>query len=70
LQNATLLYSTNSNMRKRDLNFGFGGSSGLVNSTKGGPSHVVYGIEAFSESLLIPSAKCLLFESILTVVHS
>jgi len=54
LENATLVY----NVQKRDLNVGFG-NSGLVNSTTpgGGPSQVVSGIAAFSEKLLIPSAK-------------
>lgn len=56
LENATLVYK----VQKRDLNFGFGDSgSGLVNSTTpgGGPAHVVSGIAAFTEKLLIPSAK-------------
>jgi TPR repeat protein len=64
LQNATLVYTaegsiSNTNLAKRDLDFGFGSGSSesLVNSTQGGPAHVVSGIEAFAESLLIPSAK-------------
>lgn len=57
LKNSTLVYSATSSLRKRDLNFGVGGKSGPANSTQGGQSHVVSGVEAFSESLLIPSAK-------------
>jgi hypothetical protein len=61
LKNSTLVFSDQpSKVQKRDLDFGFGdtgSSSGLVNSTKSGTAHVVYGIEAFAESLLIPSPK-------------
>jgi hypothetical protein len=63
LQNATLMYTAQpsdlQSLQKRDLNFGFGdgSSASLTNATKGGPAHVVSGIEAFAESLLIPSAK-------------
>ena len=58
LENATLVYQSASKVAKRDLDFGFGGDpSSVANSTGAGPSHVVSGIEAFTESLLIPSAK-------------
>jgi hypothetical protein len=58
LENATLVYQSASTVTKRDLNFGLGGDpSSIANSTGAGPSHVVSGIVAFTESLLIPSAK-------------
>jgi hypothetical protein len=57
LENATLVYQSASKVVKRDLNFGFGGNSSVADSTGAGPSHFVSGIEAFSETLLIPSAK-------------
>jgi hypothetical protein len=60
LLNATLVYeaSTN-NLQKRDINFGLGNSSSgsTSNSTQDGPAHLVSGVEAFVESLVIPSAK-------------
>jgi hypothetical protein len=42
-----------------------------VNNTSGdgGPGHVVSGIEAFSESLLVPSAKLFLLLPLLTLVR-
>ena len=63
LQNATLMYTAQpsdvQSLQKRDLDFGIGdgSSASLANATNGGPAHVVSGIEAFAESLLIPSAK-------------
>ena len=61
LLNATLVYEAepSSKIQKRDLNFGLGEDSppSITNSTQGGPAHLVSGIEAFTESLLIPSAK-------------
>ena len=58
LKNATLVYQSASKINKRDLDFGFGGnSSSTVNSTGAGPAHLVSGIAAFTETLLIPSAK-------------
>jgi hypothetical protein len=66
LKNSTLVFSDQSSkVQKRALDFGFGDSAsspGLVNSTKSGTAHVVHGIEAFAESLLIPSTKYTLFE--------
>jgi hypothetical protein len=61
LANATLVYTaepSQSLVQKRDINVGLGDSStpSIVNGT-GGPAHVVSGIEAFAEKLLIPSAK-------------
>jgi len=65
LLNATLVYSSGSSLQKRDLDIGFGNSGpSLANNTGGGgPAHLVSGIEAFSESLLVPSAKFSLFLS-------
>lgn len=61
LQNATLVYTAepSQTLQKRDVNIGLGDSStpSIVNGTEGGPAHVVSGIEAFAEKLLIPSAK-------------
>jgi hypothetical protein len=61
LANATLVYTSepSQTIQKRDIDFGLGDSSSpsIVNGTQGGPAHVVSGIEAFVEKLLIPSAK-------------
>ena len=61
LANATLVYvaKPSQTLQRRDINFGLGDSStpSIVNGTKNGPAHVVSGIEAFAEKLLIPSAK-------------
>ena len=57
LENATLVYQSASKVAKRDLDFGFGNSTTGSNSTGAGPSHIVSGITAFTETLLIPSAK-------------
>ena len=61
LENATLVFAAEPGSKilsKRDLDFGFGDGGGLVNGTSGGgQSHVVSGIAAFAESLVIPSAK-------------
>jgi Transient receptor potential (TRP) ion channel len=57
LLNATLVYQAPT-MQKRALDVGFGNSS-VGNTAQSGPSHVVSGISAFAESLLIPSAKYL-----------
>ena len=56
LRNATLVFSSPSKV-KRALDVGFGDDSGLVNTTTSGPSRFVSGITAFTEDLLIPSAK-------------
>jgi hypothetical protein len=66
LQNTTLVYeSPTSTLQKRQLDFGFGSgnSSDLTNSSTSSvtSSHFVTGIEAFAESLLIPSAKFIHF---------
>jgi Transient receptor potential (TRP) ion channel len=61
LQNASLVYQASSSIQKRDINFGLGDGASLANSTKGGPSHIVSGVEAFAESLVVPSAKYIPF---------
>jgi len=62
LKNATLVYVAEPGSKilsKRDLDFGFGdGGASDTGTVGGGQSHVVSGISAFVESLVIPSAKC------------
>ena len=61
LQNATLVYTgePSQSLQKRAIDVGTGDSPtpSIVNGTEGGAAHVVSGIEAFAEKLLIPSAK-------------
>jgi len=61
IKNATLIYEAPATIQKRQLDFGLGpdNSSNLTNAGNSttGPAHLVKGIEAFAEGLLIPSAK-------------
>jgi hypothetical protein len=60
LENATLVYTAepgSTTLSKRDLDFGFGDNGGSNSTNAGGVSQVVSGVQAFVESLVIPSAK-------------
>lgn len=58
LLNATLVYQATPTIHKRALDVGFGNSN-VTDSSQSGVSHLVSGITAFAESLLIPSGKYL-----------
>jgi hypothetical protein len=59
LQNTTLVFYTPppSGISKRDVDFGFGDAIATDNSTQHAAVKTVSGIQAFAESLMVPSAK-------------